>query len=233
MAPNKEQHEITLAGSLRIRHLLLLIEAQQETCCLRVISPEGKSRAAILVYRGQVIACVFGKKQSETLFGREAHIQALAELAQSQNVVDSYSLDEELVLSAASLFHGSVVDTQSHMSAIEAYQVSIYSMLKDKEVGCIVVNNTHDFASFMTYTFDGKILGLYSFAQGWIEPTVEAGLECLLATQGAKVIASIIDARNEDEAAQFCFSLTGLNEANSYNGPLLCTDYIPSAYPVR
>ncbi len=223
-----EHHDICLSDNLRFKRLLLSIEGQQRTCCLRIVSERNQSRAAMMVWRGQVIGCIYGKKQAHQLFGKEAHQEALIELAQPQNIVDVYLLTEDIVVASASLFHGHVVEPDLHQTPTEHYQLAIYNMGKNKETGCIVVKNASDLASCLIYIAAGSIVGVYSYAEGWLEPLFESGLHCLQSTSGAKVTASVLDGVSEAKLEQLCFSLTGLvgNSSNWTCQPLVEADLL-------
>jgi hypothetical protein len=209
----RETHEISQSESIRYTQLLLTMEAKQSSCCLRIIAPGRKARSAILIYKGRVIGCLHGNKNTENqIFGREAHEQALVDLAQPSNIVDAYLLSEEIVLAAASLFHGNVMKVTPNMPPVQVFIHAIKSLVASNSVGCVVISNSENFASCMVYIFAGKIVGVYSFAEGWLEPTLESGLDCLQALPDAKIMASAFTARNESEALSLTFSLTGLSE---------------------
>ena len=221
MPPLKERHEIALSASLRYRQLLLSLEAKQSTCCLRIISPVKKSRSAILIYRGKVIGCVYGSKREEQqIFGQVAHQHAVDDLAQPKSIIDAYVLTEEIVLSAASLFHGICMHVPAGKPASQVYLEAVQRILENNSVGCVVISDNEGIALCMVYLFAGRIVGVYSFAEGWLESTFQSGLSLLHAHQGSQVMVSCLDAANESEAVQLCFSLTGLSE----NAPA-CQDY--------
>jgi hypothetical protein len=209
-----ERHEIRVSADLRYRQLLIYLEANQSTCCLRIISPSRKSRSAILIYRGLVIGCLYGSKNLEhQIFGESAHQHAVNDLAQPDSIVDAYVLTEEIVLAAASLFHGNVMQTPANKLPHEIYYQAVDSMLASNSVGCIVISDNEGIAVCMIYLFASKIVGAYSFADGWLTDAYDAGLACLREYKDAKVMASALNAANESEAVQMCFSLSGLCEA--------------------
>jgi hypothetical protein len=213
--PKSERHEIRLSADLRYRQLLIYLEANQSTCCLRIISPSRKSRSAILIYRGLVIGCLYGNKKLEhQIFGENAHQHTVNDLAQPDSIVDAYVLTEEIVLAAASLFHGNVMRTPPNKLPHEIYYQAVESMLASNSVGCIVISDNEGIAMCMIYLFAGKIVGAYSFADGWLTDPFDAGLACLRAHQDPKVLASALNAANESEAIQLCFSLSGLSESS-------------------
>ena len=77
----------------------------------RSISPRKKSRSAILIFRGRVVGCLYGRKDiGFQIMQQDAQMHAMAELATPGNVLDAYQLPEDLVLAAAALFHGQVLE---------------------------------------------------------------------------------------------------------------------------
>ncbi|MBS1997789.1 MAG: hypothetical protein JSS86_15810, partial [Cyanobacteria bacterium SZAS LIN-2] len=58
--------------------------------------------------------------------------------------------------------------------------------------------------------FKGKIHGLFSFQDGWLEPTVEKAEEVLKSAANYSVQASKLLCANIFELKQFTFSMTGL-----------------------
>src|ERR1700733_6493149 len=209
--PSGERHEIRLSAELRYRQLLIYLEANQSTCCLRIISPSRKSRSAILIYKGQVMGCIYGSKKLEhQIFGENAHHHAVSDLAQPDSIVDAYVLTEEIVLAAASLFHGNVMRTPPDKLPHEIYYQAVDGMLARNSGGCIVISDNEGIAVCIVYLFASKIVGAYSFADGWLTDPFDAGLACLRTHKDAKVMASALNAANENEAVQMCFSLSGL-----------------------
>ena len=106
----KNTQDIALNDQSKFRQLLLSVEGNQSSCCIKVTSPRNKSRAALLVFRGRAIGCIYGNKRLERqLFGQEAYGCILADIAHQNNTIDAYLLSEDLVLAAASLFNGEVL----------------------------------------------------------------------------------------------------------------------------
>jgi hypothetical protein len=210
---NRDQHKISRSEALRYKQLLLTIEARQSSCCLRIIATSRKARSAILIYKGRVIGCLHGSKHiGQQIFGEDAHREALVDLAHPENIVDAYLLSEDIVLAAASLFHGQVLKISPAIPAAQSYVSAIQNLASANSVGCVVISNQDSCAVCMVYVFSGRIVGVYSFADGWLPPTLEAGLEKIHLLPGAKIMASALTAKNECEAVRLTFSLTGLNE---------------------
>jgi len=203
--------KIPLPGSLRYRELLVSIEGKQSTCCLRIISPRRRSRSAVLIFRGRVMGCIYGAKHlGRQLMGEEAHLRAMSDMALPDNTLDAHMLDEEIVLAAASLFHGGVLQPPEQMQAQEIYEWCIEGAITSNLPACVVVSDAVHVPVCMVYLADGKIIGVYSFKDGWVSTAFEAGLKYVQETTGVNVSASVLDSCSEEELSQLTFSLTGL-----------------------
>lgn len=216
----RETHEIAQSHRIRYHQLLVSIEAKQSTCCIRVISEASKSRAAILVFRGRVLGCLYGSKFEEgQLFGEEAHQRAMSELAKPDNIIDTYLLSEELVLAGGALFHGHQVETPGG-SPEQVFESAVTHLMHSNAPGCVVINSENNEALCMVYIFKGHIIGVYSFSAGWVLSTYEAALEYVLQSANAQVMASALAARNIKEVEGMTFSLTGLGDRSSQSTQL-------------
>lgn len=206
-------HEIAHTSSVRFHQLLISLEGNQRTGCLRIISPKRKSRSAILIYKGRVVGCLYGcKRMDHQYLQQDAHRAALADLAQPGNVLDAYELPEELVLAAASLFNGDILHIDPYMNSNEALDQSIRAIAESKLPGCAVVSTQDDEMVCMVYISNGKIIGVFSARDGWVKPSYEAAMSYVSIGKRTKIQASYMPIANV-ETAQIGFSLTGLADA--------------------
>lgn len=215
-------HEIAYTSSVRFHQLLISLEGNQRTGCLRVISPKMKSRSGILIYRGRVLGCLWGcKKFDFQCLQREAHQQALVDLAQPGNILDAYELPEELVLSAASLFNGDILDVNQNQTPFEMFDQAVRSLGETRLPSCAIVNTLSGEMVCMVYVFAGKIIGVFSARDGWVKPTYEQAASYLNSSQPMKVMAAYLPVNNRDAAESIGFSLTGLGDVlpNKQNLP--------------
>lgn len=220
LAATGTTHEIAQTGSVRFHQLLVSLEGNQRTGCLRIISPRNKSRSAILMYRGRVVGCLYGSRKLDyQCLQQDAHKFALAELATAGNILDAYELPEELVLAAASLFNGEILDIDQMLAPQGSFEQALAAITDSRLPGCIVVNSNSDEMVCMVYVFDGRIIGVFSALDGWVKPTYEAAVGYLSrAKQNAHVMASFMPIRDREHAMSFGFSLTGLGEPNKQQG---------------
>lgn len=208
---DREIHDVSQSNGLKHQQLLVSIEGNHQTCCLRVISPFHKSRAAIMVFRGRVVGCLYGnKKLGHQLFGAEALEHAVADLGHPESLLDAYMLPEDLVLAAGALFHGNSLMCAPDLTAEQTFEASCEMLMSSNMPGCIVVNNHLEMAVCMVYVFGGKIVGVYSFSEGWVQTSYEAGLKYVTQHRGGKIMASMLPCHNVNEVMQLSISLTGL-----------------------
>jgi hypothetical protein len=212
----RETQAIPLSDQSRYRQLLLSLEANQSSCCLRISSPRNKSRAAVLIFRGRVLGCIYGsRKFGDQLFSEEAYQHILGDITERDNFIDAYILNEEIVLAAGSLFHGEVFNVDLAAKAEDIFEAAYHSVVQSAMPGCIVVNDGNNLPVCIVYIFGGRIVGIFSHVDGWLNNKYETGLKYVLKTRGAKVSASTLAASNTQEVHDITFSLSGLADRSA------------------
>ncbi len=209
----RDMQDIPISDQSKFRQLLLSIEGNQSSCCIKVTSPRHRSRGAVLIFRGRVIGCIYGNKRLERqLFGQEAYSCILADISHQTNTIDAYLLGEDLVLASASLFNGDVYNAAENTSPEEVFESAYRGLVHSGMPGCIVVKNSEDLPISITYIFGGKIVGVFSHKEGWVSTSYEKAWQYVVSTPKAQVSASMLAARNIEEVKAMSFSLSGINE---------------------
>lgn len=207
------QHEITHTGTLKFHQLLVSLEGNKRTGCLRIVSPSRRSRSAILIYRGRVVGCLYGSRKFDNHFlQHDAHRRALADLATPGNVLDAYELPEELVLAACSMFNGQVLKIDMQQESTDMMDQALRTIAETRLPGCVVVNTIDDEMVCMVYVFDGKIIGVFSSQDGWVKPSYDAAMKYTRCKRPTKVVASCLPTADREQAETLGFSLTGLSD---------------------
>jgi len=208
---NPKIDKIELSEYSDHRKLLLSIEAKQQTACLRIDSEQEKSRSGVLIFRGRVLGCVYRNRGlDQYLFGEAAYRSAISDLASSERVVEGYVLKEELAITTASLFHGHVLEVPDQAKATEVFELTYGYLIESQMPGCIVLSSSDEQSVFMVYLFEGRIIGVYSVQDGWLESSIERIKTHLKANRLAKAQACILGAKTLLEILKFTFSLSGL-----------------------
>lgn len=213
VAASGSSHEIAHTSGVRFHQLLVSLEGNQRTGCLRIVSPRRKARSAILIYRGRVVGCLYGcKKLDYQYLQQDAHRFALADLAAPGNILDAYELPEELVLAAASLFNGDTIELETQSGSQRAFDDAVGKLADMKLPGCVVVSTVDDEMLAMVYMYEGKLIGAFSAKDGWIKPTFDVAMQYLRASKQTKVMCSYMPVTEKEE--NIGFSLTGLADAS-------------------
>ncbi len=212
------QREVSEAKQVRYQQLLISIEGKQSTCCLKVVSPKRKSRSALLIFRGRVLGCIYGRKDLETqILGQNAFQPLIDDLSLPDSFVDTYILPEDLALAAGSLFHGEVFHQPSNLSAGETFEYVHRNLACTGMPGCIVIKRlgSDEFLAFV-YMFGGKVTGVFTFANGWLKNTYEQAADLVYQNVTAIVSASKLNACNVQEVLQLSFGLTGIDRGYAH-----------------
>lgn len=197
------------------QRLLVAVEANQNTCCVKVVSERQKSRAAILVFRGRVLGTIYGSiNVREKLFDQEAYQSACNDLIDPEASVAAFAISEPVAIAAAALFHGQFSEPQPLGVAQEAFWQSVKHLVDLDMPGCILVNDGNGVALLSAYVFRGKIVGLYSGQEGWLPADPSVAFKLLATFTDALVTCAVLNAMNLQEVLDLTFSLSGLADRN-------------------
>jgi hypothetical protein len=194
------------------KRLLLSIEANQTSCCLHIASEKSKSRAAVLVYRGRALGSIYGNKTlGRYLFDRTAYERAFSDLVGTKHSLDAYPMSDELVLSAAALFHGNVVESDGEGDARKSFISALKNLTDTTMPGCIVLNGVKDHSLCFVYINKGEIKGIYSDKLGWLKPSQENAMDYIKHHRNLSVEACTLPLDEMPEIAELTFSLSGVD----------------------
>src|SRR5262249_27081888 len=151
------------------QQLLLAIEANKSTGCVKIISNKRKSRGALLIFQGRLLGAMYGCTSIQgPLFYDQAFERLLMELSDPDTVVSAYALPESLVIATGALFHGQFREVDQRGGASEAFHSCFRMMTEANMPGCIMISDANNIAVLSVYMFAGKVVGLYSGKEGWL-----------------------------------------------------------------
>lgn len=212
-AISSDSRKVTEASQLRYHQMLYSLANKQNTCCIKVICPREKARAAMLVFRGKVLGCVFGRKGSEKqLFGQEAFSELCSILTSVDSIIDTYIMPESVALASGSLFHGSVFNQEMGVDAMQAFNMASSHLIQTEMPGCIVVKNSNHQIGGFIYFFGGSIVGVFSFKNGWMKASLESAIELIKFCPDANISASKLHATSVEEVEALAFEMTDIDE---------------------
>ncbi len=167
---NNEKGRSTYARHLNQSALFFGFESNQSTCAIKVANPKQKSRAAIILFRGRVLACVYGKHDIPYHTYSEDAFQSLQiDLGNPQTEFSAHSLTEEMALASASIFQGFQKRQQSHQTLNDFFQKASADISEKQRPGCIVLKDNEKHSRFVFYFSQGQIFAIYSYKDGWLK----------------------------------------------------------------
>jgi hypothetical protein len=190
------------------------LAASRSTCCIRISSSKQKSRATLILFRGRVLSCVYGKRGIDHYkFGRAAFANAQIDLLQQQAEFSVHSLSEETALSAAAFFEGHQQDQPKSAPIQDFFAKSSDQINSRKAPGCFVVRDNAKNASSVVYFFGGKIIGIFSYEKGWLKDNrFETAVKTVSEKKGFTTAAYLLSAWSMQEIYDLTFSLTGVDD---------------------
>ena len=193
------------------QNLLVSIESSKRSCCLQIESETNKSRSAILVFRGRILGCIYGKQGlQQHLFNEAAYCPALKDLSSPNHTVTMYELHEALVIAAAALFHGVTVESSEDADATHIFDHAHDTLIHLRMPGSISIVGKHDLSVCMVYIFGGRVVGVYSDQAGWMEPTYAAVRNHLNEIRSVLIHACMLPAKTTDEVTQLTFDISDI-----------------------
>lgn len=219
---SKAKTPLTISQNLPLLPQLINIEAQKLSGCIKTESSRFKSRSALLLYKGQVIASVYGsKKNPEQLFGSEAYNMILNELGSVHVDLSSYILQDEVVLSAASMFHGQVFYPKQNDNAVAALSECLDYIDSFAGPASIAVVDKEGNAVCLVYVFGNGVLGINSLNTSVSEKDINSLWQYLKKNPESQIMANSITADNVSILG-LTFSLLGHNRKHSVPCAALC-----------
>ncbi len=199
----------------QFRQVLLSIEANSLSCCIKVQSGKEKSRALALIFRGRVVGSIYGKKSlQKQVFGREAYNLMMTDANSPGVRISTDSLKDDLALASASLFIGNILHLSPNHSCEENFETASAMLMESAMPGCITVSNSDEELTAIIYMFNGKITRIFSYGEkgGWVANSYEMAVQLIKNTPRAKISASILAAKNMDELYQISFAVSHLSD---------------------
>jgi hypothetical protein len=208
----EESTHFELTNRSTVRQQLLNVEAQHLTCCVKIDSPKFKSRSALLIVQGRVLACVYGSLTvPQQVFGRNAYHQLMTEITHMGNVFDSYVLNDRLVLAAGSMFHGELFNATRDRSPVNALKFVIEQFETCETPGSVALIDEFERPVCLIYFSNHEILGLYSFLDEIKVQDMNTLVDYLKSHPRTKVMASMLNLADYNLLRDLTFSLSGLS----------------------
>lgn len=217
----KSKLKLSLNNEQPILPQLLKIEAAKLSGCVKMESSRYKSRSAALLYRGRVIACVYGSKANpEQIFGMQAYSAMMSEISSVNSKVVSYALDDKVVLSAASMFHGQVFNASAGKDAKVSLKSCLQFIEDNVAPGSVAVADQSGKPVCFLYLSGGSLLGINSLNSSVNEKDIRSVLQYLNKSPQSRIMSNSFAPEQDFESA-LTFSMLGQSNHSSAS---VCSD---------
>lgn len=196
-------------GDFDVEWLITQLEGGMFTGCVKAACESRLSRAAMLLYKGRAVGCIYGCKADPTTKPTEESLQAmLNDLESPDTVVSQYDLPDEITLAMSSLFLGYPVERHDDYSAKE-YLDYICKWLGEKSgTATLAISLTQDRGTCLGYIYKGEFAGSFYVEDQAYRADRAFVDEMLINDPGAALEVSILPPEMHASAVRFGFSLS-------------------------
>lgn len=211
MPPFDEEKIKTMRiGDYDVQWLIGDLEAGSKTGCLRASCESRLSRAAMLLYKGRSVGCIYGRKSDPIPKPTEISITLmLDDLESPDTVISVYDLPEQVVVCMSAMFLGTPLERNDNLTTREYMDYICEQLSADKASAALAFSFSARLNTCIGFVFEGEYIGAFSVDDQKFLQTKDH-MHMLLdgdkdATLDVSVLPMELAALNE----QFGFSLSG------------------------
>jgi hypothetical protein len=190
------------------------LAAGKSTCCIRISNTSQKSRALLILFRGRVLSCAYGRRGTERhIFGAAAFGKAQIDLTHKFTTFVAHPMSEESALAAASYFEGRQQNQLSGENTQNFFATTCGAIISRKAPGCVVLRDSDLNVHFVFYYCGGKIISIYSYEKGWIKDIRSESVQQIVSkSKSLTASAFMLEAKSMQAVFDMTFSLTGVED---------------------
>lgn len=168
------------AGWLRLHHALIAMQADADTCCIKITNENRKSRGVLLVFRGRVLGALYKQRlMAEHITGQTALEYIMQDMADPATMLETWNVDEGVALASGSLFHGQCVDYAQEEQPLRQLDELNNYLINSRLPGCIMVQDGFGKKRLGLYYLDGVLQAVYSFEEGFLRKEYRTAVDAV------------------------------------------------------
>jgi hypothetical protein len=198
-----------MMSEMDLSQLLNTLERQLWTGCLKVLSETHKSRSSMILFRGRVVGCIYGKQGlSEPLSTEPSLKMMLNDMHHPQTIGLMYELPEAVCIAMGALFLGYPVDRSDGASARAYLDYMLERFSHNKDTACLVFNFPSNGATCLAFMHHGLFAGSFLVDDQKYSTDIQDLYQLLANDSKARAEASMIPAQMTSGMVRFGFSLS-------------------------
>ncbi len=202
-------------GDYDIEWLITDLEGGMRTGCVKATCESRLSRAAMLLYRGRAVGCIYGcRADPDTKPTEDSLNLMLNDLESPDTLVSLYDLPENITLAMSALFLGYPVKREDNYSALDYLRYICDWFAQEKGTATLAVSMSGGRGMCLGYIFKGEFCGsfyvedqIFEADRGYIEQLLQNDPEATLGV-------SILPPEMTSSAVRFGFSLSMARKNN-------------------
>jgi hypothetical protein len=189
--------------------LLTDLEGGMRTCCVKASNEDRLSRAAMLLYRGRAVGCIYGCKTMNDTQPTESSLEyMLSDMAMENTEVTVYDLPPDVTLAMSALFLGYPVHRSDDLDAV-AYVDYLCNWFKEKgQTACLALSIPSTQATCLLFVNNGEFVGSFYVEDQKFSKDKEFVYNLITPEPKTAVEASILPPEMTSSAVRFGYSLS-------------------------
>ncbi len=206
---SQQPNKMKIAESDDLLWLITDLEGGMRTGCVKAFCEPKKSRAAVLLYKGRAVGCIYGNKELKEPLPTEHSLQMMLSDCQTpETQLLMYGLPEEVTLAMSALFLGYPVERSDDLDA-RSYMDYIMSWFSQKEqTACLAFSLQMSGATLLAFVHRGQFVGSFYVETQEFSRDINFVYNTITQDPQARVEASILPPELTSAAVRFGFSLS-------------------------
>ncbi|MBZ0188034.1 MAG: hypothetical protein K8F91_17435 [Candidatus Obscuribacterales bacterium] len=210
MPPIDEESLKTIRiGDYDVEWLITDLEGGMRTGCVKATCESRLSRAAMLLYRGRAVGCIYGSKADpNTKATPESLNLMLQDLESPDTQVALYDLPEAVTLAMSSLFLGYPVTRKDDYSALEYMDYICDWFEKEQGTATLAISLSGNRGTCLGYIFKGQFVGAFYVEDQRFSQDKQFVYDLLKSDNQAGLEVSILPPEMTSSSVRFGYSLS-------------------------
>ncbi len=189
--------------------LITDVEGGMRTGCLKATSESKMSRAAILLYKGRAVGCIYGCKSNPDAKATEESLTlTLSDLEASDTMVTMYDLPDEATLAMSALFLGYTLPREDNLDSRSYFDNVMNSFVSNASTACVVLTIPSTKSTYLIFVGKGKFGGAFFVEEQQFTKDRNAIYQLFESDANAQVEVSLLSADATAPGVRFGYSLT-------------------------
>lgn len=203
-------------GDYDVEWLITDLEGGMRTGCVKAACESRLSRAAMLLYKGRAVGCIYGCKSDPNTRPTEESLNVmLSDLESPDTMVQIYDLPEDVTLAMSSLFLGYPVERNDDYSSREYMDYICDWFGKEGGTATLAITLGNSKGTCLGYVYKGQFTGAFYVEDQTFSADREFVYNILERDPQASLEVSILPPEMHSNAVRFGFSLSMARSRNA------------------